>query len=311
MVIGNCQASPLANALSTRSRDTTFEAFSVHIIPEELRESAVLDFISEAKGSSDLIISIPLSDEWGPLSVARIRQTFEPIPVVLVSNVYYDGLHPDLTYIGGLAHRLEGPLDDYHSRICLASYLRGYPPEVTRNLFCWASYERLGYFAQHDKSIKELRFRDRQVDVSVLDVLVEAVTQELSFLSVNHPTAALFAPFAGAVLKFLAAHNLALVAPGRINPYLLENSLVAAPVFPIYPEIAHHHGVGHLGSYWFKRSGWRANVLDLREFIAAEFAAFQAVDQAALRALPIAAAVVESATALPSPSETRSASPVR
>lgn len=295
VVIGNCQAFPLANALSVQSRDTQFEAFSLHTIPEAEREERISELIAQPL---DLVLSVPLSTDWGPLSGGTIRQAFGATPTVLISNIHYDGLHPDLIYVGGMLHRLVGPLRDYHSRICLIAYLRGFDPGVTRTLFRAGVYERLGYFAQHDKSVAELTWRDAGVDVSVKDILLDAIRRELCFFSVNHPTAALFSRYSAAILRHLEAHGLATRADAILSPLFFPNPLAENAIFPIYPEIARHHAVAELGSYWFKPEGQAAGLLDLSEFIAGEFAAFRAADQAALRSLPIAAAVLEQSDAL-------------
>ena len=295
VVIGNCQAFPLANALSVQSRDTQFEAFSLHMIPEADRDERIRELLGQPL---DLVLSVPLSADWGPLSSGTIRQAFGATPTVLISNIHYDGLHPDLTYIGGMLERLVGPLRDYHSRICLFAYLRGFDPGVTRTLFRGGVYERLGYFGQHDKSIAELSWRDTGVDVSVKDILLDAIPRELCFFSVNHPTAALFSRYSAAILRHLELRGLAMRADAVFGPMFFANPLAENAIFPIYPEIARHHGIAEPGSYWFKPEGQAAGLLDLPEFIAAEFAAFRAADQSALRRLPIAAAVLEQSDAL-------------
>lgn len=288
IVIGNCQSYPVANALNMNCLDTHFECFGVHVLPADNIDGSLADLVQRGQSELDVIISIPLSEEWGPISASRIRETFSGKPVIMISNIFFSGWHPDLTYIGGLNQRVGGPLGDYHSCLALFGFVQNLTPSETLALFNNDVYQSAGYYDFYSSSLKELQRRDSEVDVRVTDILEEAMHQELCFFSVNHPTSALLAPFARLIMRHLA--SLGICRPSEISAsnFLYENCLIRSSVFPVYPEIAARHGMPGIGSYVFKPDGGTINSIDLPQFIEGEFAAFQEVGRDVMAATPTA-----------------------
>ncbi len=289
IVISNCQCAPLANALTVNCHDTRFDYFGVHVLPPHEREDALTELVRRGRTECDVIIAIPLSEEWGVISAPRLRETFAGKLVIFVSNIYFAGWHPDLTYIGGMAQRVAGPLGEYHSKLALFGFLNNLGIRRTIGLFRDEVYEPAGYYETYARSFSELRHRDQQVEYRVTDIMEDAMRQDLCFFSVNHPTSALFAPFAQLIARGLAERGLCRRAAIPASPFLYENSLVVSSIFPVYPEIARRHGMAQLGSYVFKPDGWQANPLDLPFFVASEFAAFEAAGRDNLAGTPLAA----------------------
>jgi hypothetical protein len=280
VVISNCQCQPLKHAMTLQCADVRFELFGVHLIAPDRRDEEVAAFVAKARTDYDVILSIPLSDEFGAISLNQIRETFSDKFVGTISNVFFAGLHPDLTYIGGLAQRVEGPLGDYHSRIALLCYLRGQTVAETLALFRHETYEAMGYYDAYATSLAELVHRDAGVDVSIAPDLPRLLREDLCFLSVNHPTSWLFSSYSATVARWLEKQGVTRMSGWASGPMGMVNHLASAAIYPIYPEIAARHGLARPGSYVFQSAmvgDVPATCFDLGAFITASFAAYDQI----------------------------------
>jgi hypothetical protein len=277
MVISNCQCLPIAAWLSTYSANTVFDCWGVHLLAPAERPGLIAEFVAKTKAEFNLIIAAPLTEEFSDLAATKIDSTFEGIPVVKISNIYFSGLHPDLTYIGGLSQRIVGPLVDYHSRIALFGFLNGLPLEDTEALYCHKTYQAVGYYDEFAASMKAIRDRDKDVDVPVSAMLEYLLPKAVCLFSVNHPSSALLSPYCNDIVRYLERRGLGLHSGLPADSFVCAESLAGNAIFPIYPEIAAHHGMASLGSYAFKAVGSRVNPMNLPTFLAAEFGAFQNV----------------------------------
>jgi hypothetical protein len=284
VVIGNCQSQPLKHTLSLLCQDLRFDNLSVHLFGAD-REGEIDRFVETAAVHYDHIISVGLSDDYGPLSLDNIRQTFAGKSVTLISNIFYTGLHPDLTYIGGMASRLAGPLGDYHSWVALTGYLRGYSADRIMRMFSAGIYEQLDFFSAHDRSIAELNRRDARHDVAVAP-LIEAMVRDVPlFMSINHPTSVLIWAYCRKIADHLAARHGVELSGWSGGPDLLANHLGLSAIYPVYPEIAAHMGVRYEAGYSFKpetQFDTPAVTMNLRRFVEGELAAFTSLPRTEL-----------------------------
>ena len=286
VVISNCQCLPIASWLTTFSSATVFDFWGVHIIPAGQQEAEIDAFVQRARSDYELILTIPLSDDYLGLSTERIAGTFAGIPVRRISNIYFSGLHPDLTYLGGLGTRVMGPLGDYHSKLAIHGFLKGLSVPDTMALFCTRSYEMLGYYDEYAQSMSTLAERDRIVDVPVTRILDEKLRSALCLFSVNHPTPALLSAYCYEVTRYLEDNGFGQYSGMPPDPSMCGESLANSAIFPIYPEVAAHHGVPSFGSYSFKPEGARVNALDLFTFLTREFDTFSEVRRGRIGGLP-------------------------
>ena len=276
VVISNCQCQPLAFCLAPLFEDIVFEQFGVHLLGAD-PSVAIADFVSRAKDEYDLVLAIPLSAEFGPLATTRIRETFAGRHVLGISNIFFGGLHPDLTYLGALGRRIRGPLGDYHSRLAVHGFMAGLDVVQTVALFREEIFAALGFREAYAASLTELRERERQVDVPVADLLEKMLRREACLFSVNHPTTAVVARYAQAIAAALDGKGIGRRSSWPADPALLPNLLATGASFPVYPAIAAWHGVPWLGSYAFRAEGLGntpAVPFDLEHFITREFAFF-------------------------------------
>ena len=282
VVISNCQCFPLAAWLTVLSTDKVFDFWGVHVLDPTQRETAIRSFVDKAKAEYDFILSIPLSEDFLELSSERIADTFTGIPVIVVSNIYFSGFHPDQTYIGGLSQRVAGPLGDAHSKLAIHGFMTGQTIDQTLRLFCAETYTKLGYFEEFSASLNELTKRDVTVSVPVTRHLEETLKTNLCFYSFNHPTPLVFSTYAAEIIRHLASLGLARPSGFPADPSLCAANLAESIIFPVYPEIAAHHGVPHIGSYTFKPAGPWVNPISLKQFLTLEFEAFEQVGRETL-----------------------------
>jgi hypothetical protein len=281
VIISNCQCLPLAYTLTRLCSDTVFEPWGVHILPADKRAQLIGEFVEASKEKYDFILSIPLEEEFGDLSSSRIQSSFDQ-PVISISNIYFSGLHPDLTYIGGFANRVLGPLGDYHSKIALYAFVNEMPMQDALRLYSDVSYSKIGYYEEFATSFAELKRRDADVAVPVSNLLQSLIRERLCFLSVNHPSLALFVAYADQIAAALATRNVVERSnlPAQVDYF--RESLADNVIFPVYPEIAVRHGVSGWGSYAFKPEGPNVNPIGLREYLEGEYALFSKLGADAL-----------------------------
>ena len=112
------------------------------------------------KTGIDHLLSQPMSDEFDDVSSKRLKAHYQS-RFANYTNIYFSGLHPDLTYFGGFGQRVTSPLGDYHSRIILACFFQGRSVRECLAAFNGGVYEKLGYFLQFEHSLAELARRGR------------------------------------------------------------------------------------------------------------------------------------------------------
>lgn len=277
IVISNCQCFPLACALTAMSADTVFDYWAVHLADGKDRAETIAAFVAGVKHTYDLVLTIPLSDQYLDLSTNRVRATFSGLPIVFISNIVFSGFHPDLCYIFEGNRVVQGALGDYHSRVALYGFLKGMDEKSTALLFSESVFEQIGYFEEYNKSLNELTRRDLVTDIPVTLLLQKMLQRCLCFYSTNHPTSAVFINYAKVIVQFLESKGLCEDSGLPPDPAFDEGSLIMSPVFPIYPPLAKRHHIGQFGSYTFKPGGERKNPLSLERFLRQEFASLREI----------------------------------
>lgn len=270
LVISNCQAGPLAHALALHCRGVSVDALQVHTLNDNNRH-LVQDAL---KTDYDFVVATPLSDAYGEISSNRISDHFRAVCKIPV--IYFAGLHPDLTYIGGLGKRLQGPLGDYHSKIVVASYFLGVDQSVVVSAFSDNVFGALGYYSVFDQSLRALQEREKDVDVPVSDIVISKVRDGLPMYSVNHPSSLVIGPFAARLADYLAKSAGVELTKWPAG-YGVQDGLARSAVFPVYPPIASRFSCP-AGSFEFKpitQGNAPVSPLNLQEFISAEFHAIK------------------------------------
>ncbi|WP_410254153.1 WcbI family polysaccharide biosynthesis putative acetyltransferase [Paracoccus aminovorans] len=204
VVIGNCQARPLAARLATAPGVRVADPIILHLAKEE-DEAAH----AEAIGGADLILAQATADNFRPRHLASntLRADY-PRKVVVWPNIFYAGQQPFLRYLTHLeTGRVAGPFDVYHDLRFLALWRaeRGLGPAAP-NLDAEMRFAR--DVAQ--ESLVALRTREADCDVGVADLVEESASERRCFYTFNHP--------AGWLLGSLATRLAARIDLPRLPP---------------------------------------------------------------------------------------------
>lgn len=178
LVIGNCQARPLAQILTSDGTNTSLDPIILH-----LAKDTDAEYHLAAMDEADLILAQYTAPTFKPahLATAQIRDRFAQKCLVW-PNIFYAGQQPFLKYITHVGKgRINGPLDIYHDlRLLKEWYLDrtgSYP------LGDIATVEEV-----HTQSLASLATRERDCDVEISDLIEAYQNERRLFFTFNHPT---------------------------------------------------------------------------------------------------------------------------
>lgn len=272
-VIGNCQGPEIARHLAcitglpVTGRDVT-----------HYRPAGAAAWLADCEEAA-LILTIPLSERFDGLQVPQLEARY-PGRVRVMNAPFFEGLFPDIVFLGEMGHRLPGPMDG-HSKLTLRAYLRRETVESCVRSFTPSSFERHGYFAAWQASTQELIRRDAQVDVPLGDVFFAHVRTVPLLLTVNHPTTALYRIICDEICRTLDL-------PHRDVPLAsMATAQAYWPVWPIFDALADYHRLAYRTPQIFVREheAW-----SLPHFVGRSFEVYDRLGRdpllAALRAKP-------------------------
>lgn len=257
-VIANCHSLPLAEAMALFLGQGRVDFLDINFLqsPESQNKIAQL----HTQGGK--IFTQNLSDKFGKLETKELRSA-RGKDVVSFTNIYFTGLHPDITYLGQMGRRIQSPLRDYHSKLVLFAFAAGRTEDECLSMFNGQIFEKIGYLDEFEKSATSLRERDDALDIKFADRFLDRVRKVPSLLTINHPTAEILGDLAEMLLSSVGA---------KFTPapqWLLQNQLAASVIWPIYDEIAEFHGLSYRTPQCFfrARSAGQPRALALKEFI--------------------------------------------
>jgi hypothetical protein len=268
LIISNCQVAPLSHALALHCRDLRIDTLPVHLLDDTNNH-----IVQEAfKVDYDFVITVPLSESFGEITTSRIGNHFANI--CTIPSIYFAGLHPDLTYLGNMGQRVNGPLVDYHSKLVIAAHVLGIPEKDVSNLFSDSVFGAIGHYEIYERSLREITEREKAIDVPVSDIIVAAFRNGLAMYSINHPSHLVIGPFVARLAEHLNIRY-GVELTGWPVGQGIQDSLSSDVIFPIYPPVAERFGCP-AGSYQFKpptRGGVAVNAIPLKTFISLEYRA--------------------------------------
>jgi hypothetical protein len=278
-LIGNCNAPILADCLRTGSNAWVRWSLDVNDRGKP-HYRAALGAVDAGHGGT--VISVPFGEDHPDLFNGRIKALYGE-RYLLMTNIHFTGLHPDIMYFGSFGNRVYGPMGDYHSRIILLCYLHGMDERDCLARFNARSYEALGYFTAWEASAAELRRREAGMDIRFADEFIELTRHRQTLRTMNHPTNAAFVLQAECI-----ARHLGLAA--AFSEEAFANPLDDHARWPIYPEIRETHGLPYKTEASFLILG---RSYELEELIAAYYHAYDErgrqalLDLARAEALPL------------------------
>lgn len=197
VVVGNCQARPLAEVLE--NLNPAIEVTAIAIV--HLLKSEQFTEYQEAFKEADLIISQLVLDTY-PCEFVRtnfLKSTYGD-RVISIVNLYYTGYTPDWFYIRiPNVGPLRGPMGDYHNRTIFESWQDNEKVSVAAERLRSRKYNKK-YLPEIENSLQILREREKLVDVLITDLIQEKFKNKRLFFTFNHPTMFLLAEYASRVL---------------------------------------------------------------------------------------------------------------
>ncbi len=198
VILGNCQTDLLACVLSHMS-GCKVENFREDMLEDSENHRCILKKTEEA----NIVITQPLlADHYGKLQTKQLKKRIKTL--IVIPNIYFSGLHPDLIYVGETGNRYHSPIGDYHSAIGIASFLEGISPEQAIHLYRdFELFQSAGFFNEWEKSLHEFRGRDFFCDISILDEITKNIKKKPLFYSSNHPSLELINLTSKKILMYL------------------------------------------------------------------------------------------------------------
>lgn len=277
LVVGDGRATDLARALNLVAADTSFTPLDLRALGRRPTAGRVDDAVG-VSGDVDFVVTTGAGRHVHALADDRIGTTFAGRPVLRTVPLSFAGLHPDALRIRSLPALDDHGVAGFHSRIALYGFLRGLEPDETVRLYRHETYAALDHFAHWRRSLRRLEASDLATDLPYVEDCVPLLSQGLAMYTPEHPAPPLVLRWAQRLLDGLLRKDLVAARAWEPDPWLLAPGTADGPAFPVYPEIAEHHGLGLPGSYVFKGGGDRGAILhDLGAFVAHEYEAFTAI----------------------------------
>lgn len=218
-LLGNCQVDVYRTLLAaTRARD--LEVHTVEVWRHKPDQFAAL---AEQLLSCDVLVTQPLSDAYGALSTSTMRTKARQL--VVVQNIFFQGYHPDCTYLGPMGARLKSPVGDYHSECVHAVWQSG--GTVADAVAAIEHYDPSRVLAIFERSAREFEVREAGVDVKIGSHVLDPQKGHGRLFTFNHPTLELHRLYLDAILRHV---GLQLTLAHCSDPLLLHTR------WPIYPS---------------------------------------------------------------------------
>lgn len=262
LILGNCQTDQLTLILSHMGG---FQAKNIR--EDALCDRKVQDHSLETFNNCDFIITQPLSsDHFGPFQTEEIKRHAKPIMVI--PNIYFSGLQPDLIYVGKMGKRYQSPLGDYHSAIAIAAFLEGYSIEQTKTLFRKEYlFQEAGFFDEWRQSLNEFRVREMFCDIRLCDEIEDSLKKRPLFYAPNHPSLELITLLATQIMTRLECN------PGWFSFW--RDELHLNVIYPVWDVIALHHRLCYRSPEIFFVHPSKGGKLDLDDYLRQAFRDYQ------------------------------------
>lgn len=210
----------------------------------------------------DIILTFYINhDRFDFWKTENIKSLY-PDKTYIIDNIYFAGLHPDAVCVGDIFNRLKSPLEIYHSKIILHSFVKGLTEQECLEKFNYDEYKRLGYFDIYEQSAKELLERNKRCDIGFAQEFLGLVKKEHSLFIFNHPTSYIFYHFGKKICKELG------IKTEEFPHQLLINPLSDHIWWSVYPEISDYHRLSYKTPIFFKKAdGYNGVMMSLEDFI--------------------------------------------
>lgn len=201
VVVGNCQARPLATYLEMLNSDIEITAvLIVHLLKDD-----DLDQYDVLLESADIIISQLVFDTYhcNFVKTSYLKQKYGN-KVTSVVNLFFSGYFPDFIYIREPSKGpLSGPLLDYHCKTILEGWYQGGSIDSAVFKLGSTEYFESNYSTSIVDSLLELKKREKLVDINICDFIEDNYKKSQLFFTMNHPCKKLLVEYSSRILTHL------------------------------------------------------------------------------------------------------------
>ena len=214
VVLGNCQARPLAELLkAARPKINLLEVGVVHLLRADQEKSYIETF-----QKADFIIAQQVADNY-PCHFVRtgfLKGLF-PDKVIAWMNLYYSGYNPELYYVRTLNRKpLLGPMGEYHIKTIFNAWAQGGTEAECLRQCNDYDFNKNMYQGVAEKSLNELRVRESVTDIKIACFIQERLKVNRLFFTMNHPASLLIQETARQILEHMGyVSNVRNVGPMR------------------------------------------------------------------------------------------------
>lgn len=252
LLLYNCQAQGLTYCLGLLGRDLQVDCFEVPTV------QANAAAFSRMLGDYDRVLVLPQVRAVPGFEIGSHPGVRD------VPSFVFTGYHPDLFRLRDGSGVFQGPMGNFHSVLAYAGWRLGLGVDRTVGLFREPVFHALGYFDWWTPQREALLARFASVGLDLRSEF-HAWSRRGPFMhNPIHPHMVLLRDLARKLLLDAGVSC-------RDTDLMPHDNLVNGTVFPVYPPIATR--LGFEGSFMFKPQG-RYQMLDLQEFVARSFAAF-------------------------------------
>ncbi len=200
VTIGNCQIEPISRIMENHSS----KIWITRVVPVHIAESGTLNQIKYLLDDADIIITQPVTVFYrgGHFSTEKLQNAY-PDKVKKILNLHFEGYFPDWCYLpippGRV--RLKGPMGDYHNKTIIDGWVAKETTETIDDKMHSYTYNKHHYEHSFDDSLKELKRREKNVDVKICDFIERHFLNERLFFTANHPVLLLLNEYSHRILK--------------------------------------------------------------------------------------------------------------
>ncbi len=233
LIYGNCQVEPLREILEKNGNFTKSYRFldlePVHL----LDESDVVDL--EAKiAQTDLFIHQIVSDSYQGIEQFGTNYLRSRLAsgskAIAIPGAYFTGYHPaTINLKDGDGNKINEPCD-YHDVNLLYLFDKGKSVTETIELIQQEDFYQPEYVLDNlAVTLKELRRREVELDVSISDFIEQNYREQKLFHTLNHPGVLVLSYLANGILELLEI---------PVNNQSSQSEVLDFTAFPIYPSVA-------------------------------------------------------------------------
>lgn len=277
-IIGNCQSTSLFHYFERCPKVNVVALLDVNCQGTEKFELSKQKLL-HSDGEFDFVISQPLSDNFSEISTENLRSIYKDRFLGL-TNIFFTGLHPDLSYFGGFGERIVSPLGDYHSKLALTAFAKQRSVEQCLEMYNYETYDKMGYFQAFINSKNELISRDDDNEIKFAHKFFEMTQNQLTLYAVNHPTKEVIKSLGCDILNFLNLNKMEMAQEewGGDDYGFFYDSLISSTIWPIYTEVQKYHNLSYKTPFLFYphlNSGQKALKID--DFVRQSYAEYEKI----------------------------------